>query len=107
MFKYALPAMALLISGCSAVAAVATVYTVGEIVSVATTDRTIDDHVSSTIKKQDCSVYRWFQGKEYCREIPPTPPPEKESKKYCYRSLGAVTCYTEPLKNQNDYLLNP
>lgn len=107
MSKYILLLLSLVFTSCAGVATVATVYTVSDIASVATTEKTVDDHIASAVTKKDCSVERFIDGKKYCLEKKVEEKPVEQPKKYCYKTLATVDCYLEPLKNRNDYLLNP
>ncbi len=56
-----------------------------------TSGRSITGWAMSTMSDQDCEPMRVFERTAVCREIPP-PPLEP----LCYRTLAAVTCYTQP-----------
>ncbi|HLN24597.1 MAG TPA: hypothetical protein VK558_11495 [Patescibacteria group bacterium] len=65
-------------------------------VSIINTKKTIDDHVVSWVTGQDCSTVRASRGEAYCEETP-KPGPMVVQNSYCYKSLGSVTCYTQPV----------
>lgn len=55
---------------------------------------------------QDCSLVRFSQGDVWCvaddgELIAPLP----AQTKYCYRTLGEVTCYAEPSPHPHDTLV--
>jgi len=56
------------------------------------TDKTLSDHFVSYQTGKDCSTVRVEQGRTYCREDEPNPIPNV----HCYRTIGDVTCYSEP-----------
>jgi len=56
-----------------------------------TSGRSISGWAMSAMSDQDCEPMRVFERAEVCRERPP-PPLEP----LCYRTLAAVTCYTQP-----------
>ncbi|MBT3558979.1 MAG: hypothetical protein HN644_02250 [Rhodospirillales bacterium] len=62
-------------------------------VSAAIFDKTASDHVVSLFSGKDCSFLRVEQDKSYCVEDAKV---VKQSHLYCYPTLGATTCYTEP-----------
>lgn len=77
----------LLVSGCvNNIAAV-------EGISAALTDKAASDHFVSLMSGKDCSFLRVERGRSYCVEDARI---ANQSHLYCYRTLGAVTCYTEP-----------
>jgi len=55
-------------------------------------DKTIGDHLVSFQSGKDCSTVRVEQGRTYCKEDEPNPIPDV----HCYRTIGDVTCYSEP-----------
>lgn len=62
--------------------------------STVVTDKTFSDHIVSFYSKKDCSTVRKELGMTYCKEddlqlLKP------DSKQYCYRELGKVTCYEQ------------
>lgn len=62
--------------------------------STMVSDKTASDHVISLASGKDCSWVRKEKGLTYCKEDAlPNPKPEM----YCYRNLGNVTCYEDPL----------
>ena len=62
-------------------------------ISAAVFDKTASDHVVSLFSGKDCSFLRVEQDKSYCVEDAKI---VKQSHLYCYPTLGAITCYTEP-----------
>ena len=75
-----------------------------EVVSLATTKKTVMDHVATAMTGQDCSTPRAERGAgAYCVNWPdpPAPPPEE----YCYATLARATCYAQPYTQMNDRML--
>jgi len=74
------------------------------LVSLAHTDKTVGDHVATWAFDEDCSTLALSNGEAYCR--PFVTEEERAAAEaeaaarlagtYCYRTLGAVTCYREP-----------
>ena len=76
------------VSGCTMFQPVAAV----EGVTALGTGKPFSDHVVSMISGKNCSTIRTNTGRSYCEEEEPNPQP----KVWCYRSIGAVTCYDRP-----------
>ncbi len=87
-------AVGLLVVGCDTVPT----YTMVDGAVVVATDKTISDHVISLASGKDCSLVRVERGMTYCEEDEVIPRPEV----YCYRELGAVTCYDKPDLRRGD-----
>ncbi|WP_404380874.1 hypothetical protein [Caenispirillum salinarum] len=73
--------------------------------SLINTDKTLIDHVAS-MGPQDCSTVRLSLGDVWCLPddeglVAPLP----AQTKYCYRTLGNVTCYAQPSPNPHDSLV--
>lgn len=63
--------LTLLLSGCtSSLVVLSYIKTGGDVVSYATTDKTINDHILSNIMEQDCSLFHLFEGEPICQESP-------------------------------------
>ena len=60
--------------------------------SIIATDKTIGDHLISVASGKNCSTVRTELGMHYCEEDEP----KGEATVYCYRTLGAVSCYDRP-----------
>lgn len=68
------------------------------------TDKTVSDHVATWAFDEDCSTLALANGEGYCR--PFVTEEERAAAEaeaaarlagtYCYRTLGAVTCYRQP-----------
>lgn len=56
------------------------------------TGKTVSDHVVSAASGKNCSITRAKEYGVYCEEDMPVP----KDQVYCYRSLAAVTCYSQP-----------
>lgn len=97
------------LSGCEALYDVATHdITMGAgvvtIATVAATDKTIPDHFVSLVSGQDCSLVRYGQGGYYCvHRLPENTP--VETRLYCYRSIGAITCYDKAVPGEDGRLV--
>ncbi len=107
MNRFILLFISLLFSSCAEIYGMAGTVAVIDTASVAVTKKTADDHIVSKATDKDCSIERFINGKKYCIDKEEEKKPYKQPKTYCYKTLATVDCYTEPLKNQNDYLLNP
>ncbi|MDA0702840.1 MAG: hypothetical protein O3A96_06315 [Proteobacteria bacterium] len=64
-----------------------------EMASNITTDKTLVDHATSFVTGMDCSSIHSANGYSYCNDIEDE---EAATPSYCYRSLGAITCYDRP-----------
>jgi hypothetical protein len=74
-------------------------------ISLINTDKTLVDHVAS-MGPEDCSTVRYTQGDVWC--LPDDEglvAPEPAQTKYCYRTLGKVSCYAKPSPNPHDTLV--
>lgn len=87
-------AACLVVAACAA----APTYAVLDGAVIIGTDKTIADHAISVASGKDCSLVRVERGKTYCKEDEVFPRPEV----YCYRELGAVTCYDKPDQRRGD-----
>ena len=79
--------------------ATATLVVVGtSATTLAHTDKTLPDHVATWVTGEDCSILRSTQEKgPYClseEEIEARNDPGPQV--VCYRTLGAIDCYSEP-----------
>lgn len=67
-------------------------------------DKTIGDHVATWAFDQDCSTLTLANGEGYCRDFvseEDLAAAEAQAKAelaatYCYRTLGAISCYRQP-----------
>lgn len=109
MTRYRLPRAALMAAVCAAGLGACTdggaVLAGAGAVSLINTDKTLVDHVAS-LGPEDCSTVRLSLGDEWCIPddeglIPPLP----AQTKYCYRTLGQVSCYAEPSPHPHDTLV--
>jgi hypothetical protein len=73
-----------------------TLFGIVDVVSLANTHKTIDDHLVSLISGKDCSTIKAAQGYPYCVDIP-VPGPVTVQTTYCYKSIASVSCYDRPL----------
>lgn len=73
--------------------------------SLAVTDRTVSDHVVSLVTGHDCSAVRYFDGGYYCvpQAAPNTP---VETRLYCYRSIGGITCYDTKVPGEDSRMVS-
>jgi hypothetical protein len=84
-------------------------FFVAEGASVFASGKTASDHVVSLLSGKNCSVVRTERGLSYCIEDQVF----IESRVFCYKTLGSVTCYNRPdprrstdqLMGQNDHNL--
>ncbi|MCW9036036.1 MAG: hypothetical protein OQJ97_17575 [Rhodospirillales bacterium] len=60
--------------------------------SAIVTDKTLTDHIVSIASGKNCSTVRSERGLHYCEEDEP----KGEAAVYCYKTIGAVTCYDRP-----------
>ena len=56
-----------------------------------TSGRSVSGWAMSALNDQDCEPMRVFERNAVCRDRPPPP-----LDPLCYRTLAAVTCYTQP-----------
>jgi hypothetical protein len=73
------------------------------LVTLAHTDKTVGDHVATWAFDEDCSTLALANGEGYCRPFVTDEERAAEAEAaarqagtYCYRTLGAVTCYRQP-----------
>jgi len=68
-----------------------------DVISLANTDKTVDDHIIGIATDQDCSTLRASHGGPWC--IPyPAPVAMVDVTEYCYKSLGErSSCFTQPV----------
>jgi hypothetical protein len=66
-----------------------------DVISLAATDKTVDDHIIGIATDEDCSTLRASHGGAWCIPNPP-PTPMIDRTSYCYRSLASATCLTQP-----------
>lgn len=91
-------------AGCDAVYDVAThpvTLTAGalNVATVVATDKTIPDHVVDLATGQDCSLVRYSTGGYYCVKPLPANKPV-ETRLYCYRSIGKISCYDSEIPGE-------
>jgi len=68
------------------------------------TDKTLGDHVATWAFDEDCSTLALANGEDYCRPFvteeeraaAEAEAAARQAGTYCYRTLGAVTCYRQP-----------
>ena len=68
------------------------------------TDKTIGDHVATWAFDKDCSTLRLANGEDYCEEhvteeqikAAEAEAAAELAGTYCYRTLGAISCYRQP-----------
>ena len=65
--------------------------------SLAHTNKTVPDHIASWATGEDCSLIRYTEGDgPYCQAEGDLLQSEGEGGFTCYRTLGAIDCYSEP-----------
>ena len=95
------PALVMGLAACDPVTAV---MAGGSLVSLAHTDKTLGDHVATWAFDQDCSLLKASNGEPYCqrfeteeeRRAKEAEAAAQRAQTYCYRTLGAISCYREP-----------
>lgn len=103
LFRLALmPALALSLQAC---ALGPTVLMAGaSMTSLAHTDKTLGDHVATWAFDKDCSILYATDGEPYCQRFETeeerlaaeAEAAAQRAQTYCYRTLGAISCYREP-----------
>ncbi|MBT4889094.1 MAG: hypothetical protein HON65_06035 [Rhodospirillales bacterium] len=86
--KHILPLIALFalaLNGCA--------LAVVEGTSAAVSGKTVSDHIISFSSGKDCSTLRIENNQSYCVEDEVQ---QIQQTLYCYKTLAAVSCYTEP-----------
>ncbi len=74
------------------------------IVSLVHTEKTLTDHLASSMEDQDCSILHWVDKKPYCQPRSdqatvaggPIEGGAQQARSYCYRTLGEISCYRMP-----------
>lgn len=76
-----------------------------DIFSVVNSQKTLDDQVISLVSGKDCSTLRASHGGAYCEVRPDVRPlPTVAQATYCYKSIGSVSCYGEPVERDTAQL---
>lgn len=113
----ALSLSAILLSGCDTTAALVTA-SIG-IATFVQTDKTPSDHIASFVTSKDCALLHVADDEPYCQEEAPDAEElaaaarardqevrlQLQSQAYCYRTLGAISCYREPDPLASGYAL--
>ena len=91
-------------------AAPLTVWGAGEAVSYLATGKIMEDNIASAFTGKDCSLGRKLSGEgKYCMtelEIERANRPIWSIQKiYCYQTLAAPSCYTQPSPHPSDRLI--
>ncbi len=107
-------ALSLALAGCGEASAIKNdpayhLYQIGgivlglDVVSLAASGKTLDDHFIGSATDQDCSTVRASEGGPYCVPLP-APVAMVDVTAYCYKTLGRSTCYTQPIvSDQGQY----
>ena len=69
------------------------------VISLLETDKTPTDHILSQVMNKDCSSKRLLEGADHMcldENANASKTVAQAAPSYCYRTLGNVTCYTEP-----------
>ncbi|MDX1401153.1 MAG: hypothetical protein R3245_04455 [Kiloniellales bacterium] len=93
---------ALLLNACDSTAAF--VAGAAGIATFVQTDKTMTDHAASFVSGQDCSILHVANDEEYCLDenaldsegSQETYLNTQNQTSFCYRTIGAITCYSEP-----------
>jgi hypothetical protein len=96
------PLLALGLAGCDP--ASQAMLAGASLVTFVHTDKTVGDHVATWALDKDCSTLTLANGEGYCRDFPSqealaAAEAEAEAARtatYCYRTLGTVSCYSQP-----------
>jgi hypothetical protein len=64
----------------------------GETMSLSTTDKTLGDHLASSVTGEDCSTFEAMEKRPYCKPYGGERDPALDDP-VCYRTLGDVDCY--------------
>jgi len=98
-------ALALFLGACTGLEALVVPVTMIEGTSLATTHKSMSDHVVSFFSGKDCATPRTERGDTYCKEDEPNPSPMV----HCYRTLGDVNCYgrSDPYAGQYSTIGSP
>lgn len=74
------------------------------IISLIHTEKTLTDHLASSMEDQDCSILHWVDKQPYCQPHAEAPAvagaaiegDAQQARSYCYRTLGEISCYRTP-----------
>ena len=74
------------------------------LVSIAHTDKTVTDHVTTWAFDKDCSTVSFANGEDYCQDFvteeelraAEAEEAARRAQTYCYRTLGTVNCFRQP-----------
>lgn len=96
------PGLALGLAACDPTTTV--VMAGASLVSLAHTDKTLGDHVATWAFDEDCSILYATNGEPYCQRFESeeerlaaeAEAAAQQANAYCYRTLGAITCYRQP-----------
>lgn len=80
------------LSSCAAAVPLVASIAVIEGGSIVATEKAVEDHIFSAYSGKDCSAVRVEKGETYCKEDEPNP----TAGIHCYRTLGDITCYSQP-----------
>lgn len=85
------PALLLLLAGCALGPSLA--LSGMDIVSYASTDQSLAGNAATTITGEDCAVIQLADGRSHCLSQEEQEALLAAQRRYCYRTLGSVTCY--------------
>ncbi len=85
------PALLLLLAGCALGPSLA--LSTMDVVSYASTDRSLAGNAASSITGDDCAVVQLADGQSLCLNEEEQQAMLAAQRRFCYRSLGAITCY--------------
>ncbi len=86
-----LAALLLLLAGCALAPSLA--LSGMDVVSYAGTDRSLAGNAASAMSAEDCAVVQLADGQSQCLNKEEQEALLAAQRRYCYRSLGAITCY--------------
>ena len=84
-------ALLLLLAGCALGPSLA--LSGMDVVSYAGTDRSLAGNAASSIMGKDCAVVQLADGQSLCLNEEEQQALLAAQRRYCYRTLGAITCY--------------
>ena len=87
------------LAGLSGCAEMGLVFVGANMATIIHADKTIPDFAISAQKKQNCSLLHAAKNEPYCQPLPEDPRralADLAATRYCYRTLGTITCYDRP-----------
>jgi hypothetical protein len=85
------PTLLLLLAGCALAPSLA--LSGMDVVSYASSDRSLAGNAASSLTGEECAVVQLADGQSYCLSVEEQEAVLASQKRYCYRTIGTVTCY--------------